>query len=323
MDLDDDVSSIVSSSTDVHSTGRSSNSHMSQLSHMSAISFASVGTVDTFNTFNTIGSSNTVDSVGSDPRPGPTRPSTSRIRNRLSLLGLNRVTWAGASLRPSPDNFTTTASAPPAPPPPTNFPPNFAFSHSYSPHLHTHTPSQHSHNSYHSCRSTHTHSLSTPASARSSNSFNNVPSSVDSQLVHDFRNLASMDQEHLTMAESPPQNTVSVPNVTPIPLSSNAIAAQSNGTSSVPVPVPSTFTAPASPKSPNAIPSSSKASALVPAPTTTPVPQRTNSVTAKLNGPPPVIASSSSSVQGFGPADTHPLSETDMHETISCLYLEG
>ncbi|KAJ3937802.1 MAG: hypothetical protein NXY57DRAFT_6531 [Lentinula lateritia] len=205
MDLDDDVSSVVSSSTDVHSTGRSSISRMSQLSQMSAISFASVGTVDTFNTLNTIGSSNTVDSVGSDP--GPSRPSRSRpgIRNRPSLLGLNRVTSAGASLRPSFDNFTTTAPAPPVPPLPTNFSPNFPFSHSYSPHLHTHTPSQHSHNSYHSYRSTHTHSPSTP-SARSSNSFNNAPSSIDGQLVHDFRNLASMDQEHLTLAESPPQS---------------------------------------------------------------------------------------------------------------------
>ncbi|KAJ3918203.1 kinase-like domain-containing protein [Lentinula edodes] len=122
MDLDDDVSSVVSSSTDVHSTGRSSISRMSQLSQID---------------------------------PGPSRPSRSRpgIRNRPSLLGLNR----------------------------------------------------HSHNSYHSYRSTHTHSPSTP-SARSSNSFNNAPSSIDGQLVHDFRNLASMDQEHLTVAESPPQS---------------------------------------------------------------------------------------------------------------------
>ncbi|KAJ3888383.1 kinase-like domain-containing protein [Lentinula edodes] len=107
MDLDDDVSSVVSSSTDVHSTGRSSISRMSQLSQID---------------------------------PGPSRPSRSRpgIRNRPSLLGLNRVTSAGASLRPSFDNFTTTAPAPP--------------------------------------------------------------------LVHDFRNLASMDQEHLTVAESPPQS---------------------------------------------------------------------------------------------------------------------
>ncbi|KAJ3808604.1 hypothetical protein F5876DRAFT_67130 [Lentinula aff. lateritia] len=122
----------------------------------------------------------------------------------------------------------------------------------------------------------------------------------------------------------------SVPLVTPIPQSLNAISAQSNGTSSVPV--PSTFTAPALPKgskseppvfavpkassstsvlnaspvpkSSNAIPPSSKASASVPAPTTAPAPKSTNPVAAKLNGPPPVIATSSS-VQGFSLANTH------------------
>ncbi|KAJ4466638.1 hypothetical protein C8J55DRAFT_238127 [Lentinula edodes] len=109
----------------------------------------------------------------------------------------------------------------------------------------------------------------------------------------------------------------SVPTVTPIPQSSNAISAQSNGTSSVPV--PSTSTAPATPKGSNSkppvpampkasssasvptasavtkktIPLSSKASASVPATTNTPVPKSTNPITAKPNGPPPVIASSS------------------------------
>ncbi|KAJ3909688.1 hypothetical protein F5879DRAFT_932385 [Lentinula edodes] len=113
----------------------------------------------------------------------------------------------------------------------------------------------------------------------------------------------------------------SVPTVTPIPQSSNAISAQSNGTSSVPV--PSTSTAPATPKGSNSnppvpampkafssasvptasavtkkpIPLSSKASASVPATTNTPVPKSTNPITAKPNGPPPVIASSSSSTQ--------------------------
>ncbi|KAJ3850122.1 hypothetical protein EV368DRAFT_84836 [Lentinula lateritia] len=122
----------------------------------------------------------------------------------------------------------------------------------------------------------------------------------------------------------------SVPLVTPIPQSLNTISAQSNGTSSVPV--PSTFTAPALPKgskseppvfavpkassstsvlnaspvpkSSNAIPPSSKASASVPAPTTAPAPKSTNPVAAKPNGPPPVIATSSS-VQGFSLANTH------------------
>ncbi|KAJ3750424.1 kinase-like domain-containing protein [Lentinula detonsa] len=94
MDLDDDVSSVVSSSTDVHSTGRSSIS---------------------------------LDTVGSDP--GPSRPSRSRpgIRNRPSLLGLNRATSTGtgtSSLRPSFDNFNT---APPVPPLP-----SFTSSHSPS-----------------------------------------------------------------------------------------------------------------------------------------------------------------------------------------------
>ncbi|KAJ3790985.1 hypothetical protein GGU10DRAFT_104029 [Lentinula aff. detonsa] len=197
MDLDDDVSSVVSSSTDVHSTGRSSISRMSQLSQMSAISFATVGTVDTFNS---ISSSNTVDTVGSDP--GPSRPSRSRpgIRNRPSLLGLNRAT----------------STVPPLP--------SFTSSHSRSPllqpHTHTHTPSQYSHNSYHSYRSSHTHTPSTP-SARSSNSFH-APS-LDGQLARDFRNLASMDQDHLTMmtttGESPPQS-ISPPPMQQLSLSS-------------------------------------------------------------------------------------------------------
>ncbi|KAJ4486119.1 hypothetical protein J3R30DRAFT_3697572 [Lentinula aciculospora] len=213
MDLDDDVSSVVSSSTDVHSTGRSSVSRMSQLSQvsaMSAISFATVGTVDTFNTFNSVGSSNTVDTVGSDP--GPSRPSRSRpgIRNRPSLLGLNRVSSTGRA--PS-DNFN---SAPPVPPLP-----NFSSSHLYT---HAHTPSQHSlhsHNSqhsYHTYRSSHTHSPSTP-SARSSNSFNNV---LDGQLAHDFRNLASTDQDHpqsSTVGESPPRS-ISPPPMQMLSLSS-------------------------------------------------------------------------------------------------------
>ncbi|KAJ3931633.1 MAG: hypothetical protein NXY57DRAFT_1006557 [Lentinula lateritia] len=120
----------------------------------------------------------------------------------------------------------------------------------------------------------------------------------------------------------------SVPTVTPIPQSSNAISAQSNGTSSVPV--PSTSTAPATPKGSNSnppvpampkasssasvptaspvpkssIPLSAKASASVPATTATPVPKSTNPITAKPNGPPPVIATSSS-VQGFSLANTH------------------
>ncbi|KAJ3919369.1 hypothetical protein F5877DRAFT_66610 [Lentinula edodes] len=120
----------------------------------------------------------------------------------------------------------------------------------------------------------------------------------------------------------------SVPTVTPIPQSSNAISAQSNGTSSVAV--PSTSIAPTTPKGSNSntpvpampkasssasvptasavtkkpIPLSSKASALVPATTATPVPKSTNPITAKPNGPPPVIATSSS-VQGFSLANTH------------------
>ncbi|KAJ3779216.1 hypothetical protein FB446DRAFT_782751 [Lentinula raphanica] len=249
MDLDDD-----GSSTDVHSTGRSSISRMSQLSQISAISFATVGTVDTFNS---IASSNTVDTVGSDP--GPSRPSRSRpgIRNRPSLLGLNRVSSTGtgsSSLRPSFDNFNT--APPPVPPLP-----SFPSSHSRSPllqsHSHSHTPSQYSHHSYSSYRSSHTHSPSTP-SARSSNSFN-APS-LDGQLVHDFRNLASVDQDHLvtttTTGESPPQS-ISPPPMQMLSLSSPSHSHQSSRAHSHPYSRsnPSLSPHPQTPSSPSLSPS--------------------------------------------------------------------
>ncbi|KAJ3819959.1 kinase-like domain-containing protein [Lentinula raphanica] len=184
MDLDDD-----GSSTDVHSTGRSSISRMSQLSQISAISFATVGTVDT--------------------DPGPSRPSRSRpgIRNRPSLLGLNRVSSTGTG------------------------------SSSY--------------------RSSHTHSPSTP-SARSSNSFN-APS-LDGQLVHDFRNLASVDQDHLvtttTTGESPPQS-ISPPPMQMLSLSSPSHSHQSSRAHSHPYSRsnPSLSPHPQTPSSPSLSPS--------------------------------------------------------------------
>ncbi|KIK70972.1 hypothetical protein GYMLUDRAFT_306609 [Collybiopsis luxurians FD-317 M1] len=154
MEFDDDVSSVVSSS-DVHSIGRKSS-----LSRMSAISFATVNSVDT---------------VGSDPGP-------SRIRNRPSLLGLNRVTSTGtgtSSLRTSfefsnthPHSNTSSSQLPEHP---LHLHP---LPNTYSPYRHhSHSPSHHS---------SHNSSIS----ARSSNSY-----SLDGQLAHDFRTQASMDSD--------------------------------------------------------------------------------------------------------------------------------
>ncbi|KAF9076279.1 hypothetical protein BDP27DRAFT_895962 [Rhodocollybia butyracea] len=177
MDFDDDSSAI--SSSDVHSTGRSMSrmSQMSTVSQLSQMSFATVASVDT---------------VGSDP--GPSR---SMIRNRPSLLGLNRMTSTASSLRTSFDFASSSNLSVPSPIPPV--PP--------LPQMRLLTPSQ----SY--PRSTRTpHTPHTPHTARSSNSF-----SLDGQLAHDFRTQASME------TDSPHMNGMNG-SVSPPPINLNILS---------------------------------------------------------------------------------------------------
>ncbi|KAF5390236.1 hypothetical protein D9757_002954 [Collybiopsis confluens] len=193
MDFDEDGSSVVSSS-DVHSIGRKSS-----MSRMSTISFATVNSVDT---------------VGSDPGP-------SRIRNRPSLLGLNRVTSTGtgtSSLRtsfdfPNAHPFTNTSSQVPEHPLHLHPLPNSYSQH----HHHSHSPSHHSHSSSISARS-----------ARSSNSY-----SLDGQLAHDFRTQATMD------SDVPVNGSVSPPPMQFLSLSPSLSPAHHSHSSPRPSPHPS------------------------------------------------------------------------------------